>query len=81
MASSSSIPVNNLDKSIGTSTPATVKSIATPIVTATPSQIEVSTPPKASGKKQSDCWQHFTKRLDVMPPKVECKHCKTKFSW
>ncbi|KAI3907533.1 hypothetical protein MKW92_032231 [Papaver armeniacum] len=79
MASSSSIPVKNLDESIGTTTPATIKSIAISIVTATPSQIEVSMPLKASGKKQSDCWQHFTKRLDLMPPKVECKHCKTKF--
>ncbi|KAI3955487.1 hypothetical protein MKW92_006779 [Papaver armeniacum] len=81
MASSSSIPVNIPDESIGTATLATVESIATSTMTATPSQVEVSKPPKAYGKKQSDCWQHFTKRLDLMPPKVECKHCKTKFSW
>ncbi|RZC74257.1 hypothetical protein C5167_049735 [Papaver somniferum] len=34
MASSSSIPVNNLDESIGTATPATVESITTVTVTA-----------------------------------------------
>ncbi|RZC86881.1 hypothetical protein C5167_030229 [Papaver somniferum] len=58
MASStqgSSIPVNNPDESIGTATPTTVESIATATVTATPFQVEVSKPPKASGKKQSDC--------------------------
>ncbi|XP_026378276.1 zinc finger BED domain-containing protein DAYSLEEPER-like [Papaver somniferum] len=84
MASSTqgpSIPVNNPNESIGTTTPATVESIATATVTSTPSRVEVSKPPKASGKKQSYCWQHFSKRLDLKPPKVECKHCKQRFSW
>ncbi|KAI3889219.1 hypothetical protein MKX03_006451 [Papaver bracteatum] len=83
MASSTrgySITVNSPDDSIGIATPATVESIGTDTVTATPSQVEVSKP-QASGKNQSDYWQYFTKRLDLIPPKVECKHCKTKFSW
>ncbi|KAI3854954.1 hypothetical protein MKX03_009112 [Papaver bracteatum] len=83
MASSTkgpSFPINNPDESIGIATPATVESIATATVTTTP-EVEVSKPPKASGKKQSDCWQHFDKRLDLNPPKVECKHCKQIFSW
>lgn len=81
MASSTkgpSIPVDDPDESMATVNPATVESIST----ATPSSlVEVSKPPKASGKKQSDCWQHFDKRLDLKPPKVQCKHCKRKFSW
>ncbi|KAI3911243.1 hypothetical protein MKW92_029616 [Papaver armeniacum] len=79
MASSTegpSIPVNNPDESIGIATQSTFESIAIAIVTATPSQVEVSKPPIASGKKQSDCWQHFNKRFDLKPPKVECKNCK-----
>ncbi|RZC61608.1 hypothetical protein C5167_023374 [Papaver somniferum] len=81
MASSTegpSIPVDDPDESMATVNPTTVESIST----ATPSSlVEVSKPPKASGKKQSDCWQHFDKRLDIKPPKVQCKHCKRKFSW
>ncbi|KAI3876513.1 hypothetical protein MKX03_030330 [Papaver bracteatum] len=62
MASSTegpSIPV----ESRSTTTPVTVESIST----ATPSSlVEVSKPPKASGKKQSDCWQHFDKRHEII---------------
>ncbi|KAI3840085.1 hypothetical protein MKX03_017286 [Papaver bracteatum] len=75
------ILVNNPDKSIGTATPAAVESIATATMISMPSQIEVSKPPKASGNKQSDCWQHYNKHLDMKPAKVECKHCKKRFSW
>ncbi|KAI3846448.1 hypothetical protein MKW92_036477, partial [Papaver armeniacum] len=42
---------------------------------------EGSLPVVSKKRKVSGGWDYFIKRLDLNPPKAECRHCKARYAY
>lgn len=42
---------------------------------------EGSLPVVSKKRNVFEAWDHFIKRLDLNPPKVECRHCKARYAY